>query len=155
MRVIHACDPLPKSIFLAGPTPREGSTQSWRPEALRLLEAMAFEGNVIVPETADWLSKGHYEQQAYWEWEGLATCTVALFWVPRELEHMPAFTTNVEFGYLASSGKVMLGFPKDAPKMRYLEMLGARHGVACYHTLPALLEAAVTRCRMVYPFALS
>jgi hypothetical protein len=34
-----------------------------------------------------------------WEREGLIKASVIFFWIPRGLPDMPAFTTNVEFGY--------------------------------------------------------
>lgn len=37
MTVIHALQPLRKSIFLAGPTPRSEDVPSWRPDALTRL----------------------------------------------------------------------------------------------------------------------
>ncbi len=143
MTPVFALQPLPKSIFLAGPTPRHTATPSWRPEALRILQDMGFSGQVYVPETADWKAHDHYDDQLHWEWEALNLATVAAFWVPRDLETMPAFTTNVEFGLLIQSGKLILGFPQDAPKMTYLAKLAKRHGAQVFHTLDDTLKAAV------------
>lgn len=53
MQVIHALQKLPKSIFLAGPTPRDKNTPSWRPQALEILRDMGFGGPVYVPESAN------------------------------------------------------------------------------------------------------
>ena len=39
-----------KSIFLAGPTPREKDIISWRNEAIKILENLGFDGIVYVPE---------------------------------------------------------------------------------------------------------
>ena len=36
---------------------------------------------------------------------------------------MPAFTTNVEFGYWLHSGKVLYGRPDSASKIKYLDWL--------------------------------
>lgn len=147
MTPVFALTPLPKSIFLAGPTPRRAATASWRPEALRILEDLAFDGQVYVPESADWGAHGHYDDQLHWEWEALNLCTVAVFWVPRDLETMPAFTTNVEFGLLIQSGKLILGFPEAAPKMTYLAKLAGRHGAPVFHTLEDTLKAALAATR--------
>jgi hypothetical protein len=147
MRVLFAGDALPKSIFLAGPTPRSAHVPSWRPRAIELLESMLFDGDVLAPERSDWVSMGSYDEQVYWEWEGLNLCTQVVFWVPREIADMPAFTTNIEFGMAASSGKSVLGFPPEAPKMRYLAALAQRHGVPVAHTLEQALSLAVQRCR--------
>lgn len=150
MKPVFALEPLPKSIFLAGPTPRDEDTSSWRPEALEILKALNFEGSVYVPEQADWSKHDHYDQQVAWEWEALSISTVVVFWVPRELKAMPAFTTNVEFGLMIASGKCLLGYPEGAPKMRYLHQLAARHGAPVYHSLQAILEAAVAKARQPY-----
>ena len=36
---------------------------------------------------------------------------------------MPAFTTNVEFGYWLHTGKVIYGRPDEAVKIKYLDWL--------------------------------
>lgn len=89
-----------KSIFLAGPTPREENVISWRAEACKILEKIGFNGVVYVPEYSTWKPKGEYV--------ALTNATVIAFWVPRKLPSMPAFTTNVEFviGYIV--GKLFM-----------------------------------------------
>lgn len=144
---VFALQRLPKSIFLAGPTPRDRATRSWRPEALRMLQDLGFEGQIYVPETADWVPHEHYEAQVHWEWEALNAATVVAFWVPRDLAAMPALTTNVEFGMLVRSGKLVLGYPLYAQKMKYLAKLAKRHGVPVFHDLEATLGEAVERTR--------
>jgi hypothetical protein len=145
MKVVYALEPLRQSIFLAGPTPRSVEVKSWRPEALYLLETLGFKGEVFVPEAADWGPHKNYDQQVHWEWEALKQASVIVFWVPREMETMPAFTTNVEFGDWVRSGKVVLGAPADAPKMNYLRLLARKFNVPCYETLSDTLKAAVDR----------
>lgn len=58
-----------------------------------------------------------------WEREALTEATIIMFWIPRSLPDMPAFTTNVEFGYWLHSGKVIYGRPDDASKIKYLDWL--------------------------------
>jgi hypothetical protein len=58
-----------------------------------------------------------------WERIALTEATVIMFWIPRSLPDMPAFTTNVEFGYWLSSGKVIYGRPDNASKIKYLDWL--------------------------------
>jgi len=131
MKIVYACQELPargsdniapNSIFLAGPTPRSSDVRSWRPDALAFLEEREFNGHVFVPETDGGGWHGDYAAQVQWEWEALGRAACVLFWVPRELETMPAFTTNVEFGLLSAlrPSRIVLGAPHDAPKMRYL-----------------------------------
>lgn len=151
MRVTYALQPLPKSIFLAGPTPRSIEVPSWRPEAVRMLrEDLRFDGTVFVPESADGKPHNEYDHQISWEWEAINQATIVVFWVPRELATMPAFTTNVEFGYLAASGKVVLGAPPDAKKMGYLKALAHRHNIPVWDTLWDTLAEAVYRTQQVY-----
>lgn len=112
-----------KSIFLAGPTPRDKDVKSWRIDACQILEKLGFDGVVYVPEYSTWKPKEDYVDQANWEREALTSATVILFWVPRKLPEMAAFTTNVEFGYWLHSGKVVYGRPDDASKIKYLDWL--------------------------------
>jgi ADP-ribose pyrophosphatase YjhB (NUDIX family) len=127
MKVVYATQDFPKSwphsIFLAGPTPRDPETPSWRPEALRLLEEMGYEGVVFVPEPEDGQWTKDYTQQAGWEREGTQFADTVLFWCPRDLVSMPAFTTNTEFGRYVATGKAVWGHPDAAPKTRYQDWL--------------------------------
>lgn len=152
MNTVFALTALPKSIFLAGPTPRDVAVPSWRPQALSRLAALGFEGTVYVPESADWLPHKSYDDQVHWEWEALNLATAVVFWVPRNLATMPAFTTNVEYGLLAHSAKAVLGYPKGTPKMSYLAKLANRFGVPVHHDLDATLQEAVEMTRR--PFGL-
>lgn len=58
-----------------------------------------------------------------WERIALAEATVIMFWIPRCFPNIPAFTTNVEFGYWLHSGKVVYGRPNNASKIKYLDWL--------------------------------
>jgi hypothetical protein len=146
MQISYAMSPLPKSIFLAGPTPRAREVPSWRPEALRILkDVLAFSGTVFVPGTKEGVLGVYTDLHVRWEWEALAQATVVAFWIPRHIEHMPAFTTNVEFGLLATSGKTVMGHPDAAPKMGYLDALAGRYGIPVFNTLEAVLREAVHR----------
>lgn len=128
MRVIYAFEPLPEvghsSIFLAGPTPRAGigeaAIKSWRQEAIDILQRIGYKGDVLIPEPRDgW--QADYNGQIEWECYGRKVSDIIVFWVPREMKLMPAFTTNIEFGEDLPTGKVLYGRPDDAPKNRYLD----------------------------------
>ena len=112
-----------KSIFLAGPTPRDMSIKSWRGNACKILEENGFDGVVYVPEYSTWKPRIEFIDQAEWEREALSNATVIAFWIPRTLPDMPAFTTNVEFGYWIHTGKILYGRPDDSQKNRYLDWL--------------------------------
>ena len=78
-----------------------------------------------------------------WEREALTKATVILFWVPRKLPDMAAFTTNVEFGYWLHSGKVIYGRPDDASKIKYLDWLyQTDYHQEPYTDLESLLKAS-------------
>ena len=140
----HPFDVTPSSIFLAGPTPRSKAVRSWRPDAICILTELKFQGTVFVPEDPE--SGGlsfKYEEQIRWEWQALEEADRIVFWIPRDLQELPGFTTNVEFGLYCQSGKILLGHPKSAPKMRYLQMLAERFNVPTFHDLASLLQSAI------------
>jgi nucleoside 2-deoxyribosyltransferase len=151
MQVIYAGEKPPetftKSIFLAGPTPRSQDVESWRPEALRLLEENGFDGVVFVPEDESGEYQHSYVGQVQWEHKCLNMSDVILFWIPRDMEKLPGMTTNVEFGHYITSGKVILGYPENTPKTKYLEwMFFKHHGKEIYDELPDLIRYAMHRC---------
>lgn len=153
MQVVHNTESVagnPPIIFLAGPTPRRHDVSSWRPEAIALLENIGFTGAVVVPEDRGFIGKADFEYAGQVEWERhhIARATVVVFWVPRHLQDMPAFTTNIEFGIVSERGQAyVLGFPKEAPKMRYLEYVANKQGAPVCHDLRQTLESAVTICQ--------
>lgn len=131
------------SIFLAGPSPRNAEHYNWRPEAVRLLQELHFDGAVFIPlpRDGDWLDD--YDAQIIWELEYLRRAKAIAFWIPRDKENLPAFTTNVEFGMFAKSGKIVLGYPANAIKMRYLHKIADIEGVPVASTLEETLRHAV------------
>ncbi|HTK60035.1 MAG TPA: nucleoside 2-deoxyribosyltransferase domain-containing protein [Candidatus Baltobacteraceae bacterium] len=164
MQVVYAREPFPdrwtKSVFLAGPTPRGEGTPSWRPEALRLLEASGFDGVVFVPEDRDItgcaITPENYEPQILWEDEGLNRADIVIFWVARDLSlvpkkkpgdrdemKMPAFTTNIEWGEYFDSGKVALGYPKETPKVGYFRTKAKWLKIPIAHTLEETVAKAL------------
>ena len=118
---------------------------SWRPDALRLLEEAGYDGVVFVPEDEGGAFRGSYLDQVTWERDALAASDCVLFWVPRELRTMPAFTTNVEFGLWVKTGRAVLGYPAKSPKNRYLGWLAGEHRVPIHHSLGRTVRAAVDR----------
>lgn len=149
MQAIYALQAAPrvisKSIFLAGPSPRGQKDLNWRPEALEILDNLGFDGTVFLPiaEAGEW--KHSYADQIDWETDDLNRADQIVFWVPRDLANLPGFTTNVEWGMWFDSGKAVLGFPKGAPKMRYLEHHARAEQVPIHHTLLDTLKEAVAR----------
>jgi len=154
MKVIYSDEPnftdsSVKSLFLAGPTPRDKDTPSWRPNAISILEKLNFDGIVLVPERKDWSVKFAYDDQIEWEKSGISACTAIVFWVPRKFPSMKALTTNVEFGYWIVKKPTQLFYsrPDDAEQVRYLDhMYAAETGRIAKNTLEGVLEEAVTYC---------
>lgn len=140
-----------KSIFLAGPTPRGNKVESWRNQACKILEELNYDGVVYVPEYSTWKPKADYVDQAMWERIALINSTIILFWIPRQLPDMPAFTTNVEFGYWLHTGKVLYGRPDDASKIKYLDWLyNIDTGLNPYNNLNDLLEESVKKSNELF-----
>lgn len=114
-----------KSIFLAGPTPRSIDVETWRLEAIKILNELNFDGIVYVPEKEFDDRTFDYDNQVWWERQALHSASTIVFWIPRNTKTMPAYTTNVEFGYWLSknSDKVIYGRPDESEKNRYLDWL--------------------------------
>lgn len=147
METVYAYEPLPermtKSLFLAGPTPRDSSIPGWRAEAVSILEGLGYDGHVFIPEPRDGAWSEDYTDQVEWEESALHRADCIVFWVPRDLETMPAFTTNDEWGAWKYSGKAVFGAPKDAPKVRYQEYYADKLKVPMSHSLSDTLENAL------------
>lgn len=153
MNIVYATQQLPETIkstiFLAGPTPRTGADghktdESWRPLAIAYLEEIGYDGTVIVPEdvNGDW--KHLYDDQIDWEVHMRSVADVIVFWVPRDMDTMPAFTTNVEFGEDYMTGRVVYGRPDSSPKNTYLDNRWRSTSHRDPHTaLSSCLEEAV------------
>lgn len=133
-----------KSIFLAGPTPRTPDIKSWRPEALAILESFDYDGVVFVPEFRPGC-KGEfkYPDIPVWEHKMLDKADCILFWIPRKIETLPAFTTNIEFGLYAHSGKVIVGAPVEAERMKYLWFMADKFRMPRSYNLSKTIEKAL------------
>jgi Nucleoside 2-deoxyribosyltransferase like len=147
MDLVYARESLPavvtRSIFLAGPTPRGENVGSWRPAAIAELERQGFDGAVYIPEDRSGVYHGDYDHQVAWEEEFLERADVVLFWVPRSLPNMPAFTTNVEWGRWKYSGKAVLGTPPEGERNDYLVHYATQLGIPQSDTLAESCALAI------------
>ena len=155
MQIVYSDQPLPDevvmSIFLAGPSPRKKGVWDPRRDILKELEARGYKGTVYVPvpekkfwggdEDPSWT----YVNQIEWECMARERADVGAFWVAREMEDMPGFTTNIEFGEDLASGKVVYGRPAGAPKCKYLDRRARMAGIAVHESIAALAAAALER----------
>jgi Nucleoside 2-deoxyribosyltransferase like len=143
-------EPADASIFLAGPTPRDPAVPSWRPAAVEILSRL-WSGPgclaIFVPEAPGGGFDGTWLAQVEWEDQHLTDCDVIAFWLPRSMRTLPGLTTNVEWGRWEASGKVVLGTPPEAEKVKYLLHYAGKHGVPTAHTLEATMEAALELLR--------
>lgn len=155
MEILYADQPLNTDgpgIFLAGPTPRRSDVPSWRPKAIEILKELQFAGKVFVPERKDWSVQFDYVDQILWERKALDNCSIIAFWIPRQMETMPALTTNIEFGYYiaCSPERVLYGRPSSAVHCGYLDWLydHRKEDEIIYDSLESLLKEAVIRCAL-------
>lgn len=133
-----------KSLFLAGPSPRSSDVESWRPEVLDILYQKEYDGVVYVPEFRNGVHPpADYKDAPFWEHRMIDASDMVLFWIPRDLEKLPGFDTNVEFGMLADSGKSILGSPPSADKMRYLNFLAKKHHIPNHKTIESAIREAL------------
>jgi len=158
LKVNYSDEPVEKgeqSIFLAGPTPRNGEAESWRPEAVETLRKLGYTGLVYVPERKS-DPNYNYDEQVEWEWEALHNADAIAFWIPRDIKPelaslgMPAFTTNVEFGFHLQRApeKVAYGRPDDSQKNRYLDHLYKKQtGRDPSRDLETLMQDSIERTR--------
>lgn len=148
MHVIYAGEPLPakmrKAVFLAGPSPRDEETKSWRPEALKLLEEAGFDGYVFVPEARDG-ARPDFIPQMQWELDAMNSSDVIIFWIARDMAKMPALTTNNEFGIwsILDPARVYLGAPPEAPHTSYQFKFAEKHNIPSFRDLSKLVQAVV------------
>ena len=135
-----------KTIFLAGPTPRDIDTVSWRGDAVRIFAEMGFDGTLLIPEPRNGtFDNFEYGAQIDWEQEGLEQADTIMFWIPRDMITMPALTTNIEFGFhLASTpSKIIMGYPQDAPRMNYIRYKCHQHGIITHEYLSDTIQATL------------
>jgi hypothetical protein len=153
MRIIYSNHPVEitqNSLFLCGPSPRSKDVKSWRPEALKILGTLEYSGTIYVPEWDSNVPKINYIEQVEWEYAHLENCGLVVFWVPRKLDTMPAFTTNVEFGSYVRSGRILYGRPKRAEKCEYLDWLYTKVTTRIPHeNLLELLKEAISRVAQI------
>ncbi len=154
MEIVYTTEEPPqtysRSIFLAGPSPRQEGQPNWRPEAIRLLEEMGYDGVVYVPlpRNGEWPKS--YDSVASWERKNLDRADCILFWVPRDMGSMIGLTTNIEFGTWYDSGRAVVGYPLDAPHTRYLGLCAKEEAVPLSHTLQETCAAAVKMVQGVF-----
>lgn len=125
LKIVYAQTPFPtaveRTLFLAGPTDRGNRPTAWRQEALQILKDLDFDGHVFIPEAEGGRWNGNKDAQFEWEDEALRRADAIVFWMPRDLQTLPGFTTNIEFGLYARSRKIVWAAPEGALKVDWIE----------------------------------
>jgi 8-oxo-dGTP diphosphatase len=146
LKIVYAQSPLPtsvtKTLYLAGPTDRNLRPTAWRQEALQILRDLAFDGHVFVPELEGNQWNGNRDAQFEWEHSAMSRADALVFWVPRDLHALPGFTTNLEWGLYANSGRVVLGIPEGTPKTDWMERYAESFQVPVVRDLKYALRIA-------------
>jgi 8-oxo-dGTP pyrophosphatase MutT (NUDIX family)/nucleoside 2-deoxyribosyltransferase len=144
VRTVYYDEPLPReqfiAFFLAGPTPRTKDVASWRPQALEYITEIAKEKNidvhVFIPEYRNSRSRRiSLEDMVEWDKRALNRADMIIFWLPRNLETFPGYTTNIEWGWWFRSGKVVFGAPDYAEKVDYVKIKAREENVSIFDTL--------------------
>ncbi|CAF1639066.1 unnamed protein product, partial [Didymodactylos carnosus] len=156
MQLIFADQTIPrclqKSLFLAGPSPREKDVHDWRRDALEFLQQAQYDDLTVfipVPKERFYLKHENdpswtYDNQIEWECRCRQIADAIVFWIPRDIQGgMPAYTTNIEFGEDLHSGKIFYGRPDNAEKCRYLDKRFEEIKQPVFTTLKSLLKYAV------------
>lgn len=124
-----------KSIFLAGPVERDKMfDQTWRRKVIDYVheeygnidDLTLFIPDFEQPQYWDMENKNTLARLHQWEWKNMDEASKILFWIPRDIgAGLYGYTTNIEFGYWMGKDpeKVVLGYPKNADRMEYIEDL--------------------------------
>ena len=141
--------PSERVIFLAGPCPRGSTEQTqwqnqWHAAAVGLVKQYTSWEDTTVCIPLPYETDKAFEEGVAWEDTCMERADAILFWVPRDLEKLPGFTTNVEFGEYLKSGKIILAYPEGAPKMRYMAVKARWHDIPVSHDLEGAVREAVS-----------
>ncbi|MBN6039871.1 nucleoside 2-deoxyribosyltransferase domain-containing protein [Amycolatopsis sp. 195334CR] len=158
IQLVYAHEPVPTgvpSVMLLGPTPRSESVESWRPAAIDLLSDGWHEPEPLVvlsPESRGGWRAREYDDQVSAELEMIEAARALMFWIPRDLRTLPAFTTNVEFGLALGTtpDRVVLGCPPgcaNPERNRYLIWHARRVGIPVCDTLERTAATALEIAR--------
>lgn len=140
-----------RSIFLAGPCPRDDWEHDWRLKAFEMLEEIGFDGVVITPTNPDYQSyrehdKDALRKQTEWEYKAMHDAQYVVFWIARDfaIGH-PGFTTNIEFGEWFKEENAIIGFPFNAPKNDYIQIRCDMIGKKVFYDLKEMLTDTVNK----------
>ena len=139
------------NVFLAGPTPRNKDIVSWRNNIISIFNNLQFKGNLLIPEFRDntTLMEFEFDEQIEWENKALDLADIIIFWIPRELDNMPGYTTNIEFGFWLAKNpnKLCIGAPDNAPKMKYIKYQAIKNNIPYTNDIEKLVSLTLIKLR--------
>lgn len=158
LNLIYSLEPILKndkpSIFLAGPSYRVNNDDSeqitetsWRTEAIKFFQESNYSCNIIIPEFRyNKLPEDFtYSRQVSWEAKGLENADIIIFWIPRDKDTLPGFTTNIELGMYLKSEKVTIGFPENSYKNQYIKEKCSQLNIPIYSSLKETIVNAILK----------
>ncbi|WP_241836492.1 nucleoside 2-deoxyribosyltransferase domain-containing protein [Streptomyces sp. CB01249] len=154
------CRTVPRTLFLAGPTPRlSRPVDSWRPTAIAELDTQWDSDvplTVFSPESRDSIRAAHYDDQVGWETEVREQADVILYWIPRDpagvhhqrrvrprhrpAQHRPRLSTRLP--QPRTQPLPHLGRPPPR-RARVSDGAGHRRGFSLLRQLPVVLYRSV------------
>ena len=137
-------DDVKNAIFLAGPCPRDNYEDDWRPEAIKILQDLKFDGIVLNPTNPYYNEKDpdHLAKQTNWEIEAMYKASAIVFWIERDENH-PALTTNFEFGHWFDKDGAYVGWSRKAIKNNYFQVICDMTHKKRFATLETMLKQVV------------
>lgn len=156
--VLYAGEDFPEtldaSLYLCGPTPALRA-DDWRLKALDVVNDLwwrqAGRGELVVLYPEPRTGELSFEEHVTWEEQALSMADIVAFYIPRSMPEMPALITNVKFGRLVDSGRIVLGYPAHAERNEYLRYLADASSVPVRNTLLDTLTAALDMVGGGYP----
>jgi len=149
MEIIYAQEPWPsvvtKTLYLAGPAPRDSAALNWRNEALACLARRDYDGVVVVPLDRQGRMPANFETQMAWEQTALKRSDLILFWTPPELHQTPDVTTALEFGPLVRGRNMIFGYPQEALQIRALAYLAQKYALPIVHDVSDAIDLVLKR----------
>lgn len=146
--------PHKNTIFLAGGTSRIDVSYSWRKYALKILDSLNFDGNVVIPEPRNniFFSKHDFDkkEQILWERDMMSRANIIIFWFERCLDktshlYLPCLTSNIEFGEWFKSEKTIFGYSKESENMDYLKFICEEQNKICHNSLVNAIGEALVK----------
>jgi 8-oxo-dGTP diphosphatase len=147
LQIVRAQTPFPtkvvKTLFLAGPSEPHGRPTAWRQEAIQILRDLRFDGHVFVPDFEEGWANGNLDAQFDWVTEAMDRADAIVFWVPRDLQTLHGYSTNIEWGLYARSRNVVWGAPEDAQLVGWAERYAKKYQVPVVRDLKMALRVAL------------